>query len=88
MSEQQPELTKTSIPSLPEGTSNSKTIIFMVILSFTCALILSVLASALAKPKEIAKELDRSKQMMIAAKILNHDGNPYYYLCLDFVRHF
>lgn len=47
----------------------------MVILSFVCALILSVLASALAEPKEIAKDLDRSKQMMIAAKILNHQGN-------------
>ncbi|MBA3815336.1 MAG: NADH:ubiquinone reductase (Na(+)-transporting) subunit C [Parachlamydiaceae bacterium] len=55
--------------------SNYRTIMFMVILSFICALILSVLASVLAKPKEIAKELDRSKQMMIAAKILNHEGN-------------
>jgi len=51
------------------GPSNSQTIIFMVILSFVCALILSVLASVLAEPKEIAKDLDRSKQMMIAAKI-------------------
>lgn len=57
------------------GMSNSRTIIFMVILSFACALILSILASVLAKPKEIAKELDRSKQMMIAAKILNHEGS-------------
>lgn len=47
----------------------------MVILSFICALILSVLASALAVPKETAKDLDRSKQMMIAANILNHEGN-------------
>lgn len=54
--------------------SNARTIIFMVILSFICALILSVLASALAGPKEIAKDLDRSKQMMIAAKILSHNG--------------
>lgn len=58
-----------------QGTSNTRTILFMVILSFVCALILSVLASALAVPKEIAKDLDRSKQMMIAAKILNHEGN-------------
>lgn len=54
--------------------SNSRTIIFMVVLSFVCALILSLLASALAKPKEVAKDLDRSKQMMIAAKILDHHG--------------
>lgn len=54
--------------------SNRKTIVFMIILSFFCALILSILASALAKPKEIAKDLDRIKQLMIAAKILDHDG--------------
>jgi Na+-transporting NADH:ubiquinone oxidoreductase subunit C len=47
----------------------------MVILSFACALILSVLASALQQPKELAKDLDRSKQMMIAAKILSHEGH-------------
>ncbi len=52
----------------------------MVVLSFICALILSVLASALAKPKEVARELDRSKQMMIAAKVLSHEG---YFLVKD-----
>lgn len=52
----------------------------MVILSFACALILSLCASALAEPKAIAKDLDRSKQMMIAAKILSHDG---YFLMKD-----
>jgi Na+-transporting NADH:ubiquinone oxidoreductase subunit C len=57
-----------------QGFSNARTIIFVILLSFTCALILSVLASALAKPKEIAKDLDRSKQMMIAAKVLDHEG--------------
>lgn len=52
----------------------------MVLLSFACALILSVLASLLEEPKEVAKELDRSKQMMIAAKILDHNG---YFLVQD-----
>lgn len=47
----------------------------MVVLSFACAIILSLLASALAEPKDIARELDRSKQMMIAAKILDHKGH-------------
>lgn len=75
MSEQPPEKPKNSDSPPPAGMSNYRTIMFMVILSFICALILSVLASALAEPKEIAKELDRSKQMMIAAKILNHEGN-------------
>jgi len=47
----------------------------MIILSTVSAIILSVLASVLEKPKAIAKELDRSKQMMIAAKILDHNGH-------------
>lgn len=47
----------------------------MVVLSFICAMILSLLASALAIPKVRAKELDRSKQMMISAKILDHSGH-------------
>lgn len=68
MSKAQPETTnKTSY-------SNSKTILFMIVLSFICALILSVLASALKTPKEIAKELDRSKQMLIAARIIHPLG--------------
>lgn len=76
MSEQQPNpQTTNETASAPAGFSNSRTILFMVVLSFICALILSILASALAQPKEIAKDLDRSKQMMIAAKILNHEGN-------------
>lgn len=66
--------------SLPKAESNTKTIIFMVVLSFICALILSVLASALAEPKEVAKDLDRSKQLMIAAKMLSHEG---YFLIKD-----
>lgn len=48
-----------------------KTISFMVILSFICALILSVLASALKEPQETAKDLDRSTQMLIAARIIS-----------------
>ena len=57
------------------GESNLRTILFMVVLSLVCALILSILASVLAEPQAIAKNLDRSKQMMIAAKILDHQGN-------------
>ncbi|MGK5594479.1 MAG: NADH:ubiquinone reductase (Na(+)-transporting) subunit C [Parachlamydiaceae bacterium] len=63
-----------------KGFSNNQVILFMIVLSFICALILSVLASALAKPKEIARELDRSKQMMIAAQVLSHEG---YFLVKD-----
>ncbi len=60
--------------------NNARTIIFMTVLSLVCAIILSVLASALSGPKEIAKDLDRSKQMLIAAKILDYDG---YFLLQD-----
>jgi Na+-transporting NADH:ubiquinone oxidoreductase subunit C len=59
---------------------NVRTVLFMVALSFLCAIILSVLASALAEPKETAKNLDRNKQMLIAAKILDHQGH---FLVLD-----
>ncbi|GAB4233544.1 MAG: Na(+)-translocating NADH-quinone reductase subunit C [Chlamydiales bacterium] len=64
MSEQKPKA----------GASNAKIISFIVILSFICALILSVLSSALQSAQTVARELDRSKEMMIAARILNHDG--------------
>jgi Na+-transporting NADH:ubiquinone oxidoreductase subunit C len=60
--------------------SNGRTMLFTIALSFSCALILSLLASALAKPKEIAKELDRSKEMLMAAKILSREG---YFLTKD-----
>lgn len=60
-------------PSTTKATT-SYTLIFMVILSFICALILSMLASALQKPQEIAKELDRSTQMLIAARIMSPYG--------------
>ncbi len=72
MSEQQPKVDHDL--EQESDRHNVKTLLFMVALSFICALILSVLASVLAKPKEIAKELDRSVQMMIAAKILSHEG--------------
>lgn len=50
------------------------TLLFMVILSLVCAIILSVLASALRVPQEMARDLDRSKQMLIAARILSPYG--------------
>ena len=54
--------------------SNLKVYTFIICLSFVCALVLSVLATALKEPQESAKDLDRSKQMMIAARILNPKG--------------
>lgn len=60
---------------MPDSQKNSlRTILFMVVLSFICALILSVLASALETPQEMAKDLDRSQQMLIAARIVSPFG--------------
>lgn len=54
--------------------SNKYVIMFITGLSLICAVILSILASALAPAQEKAKELDRSEQMMIAAKLLSIKG--------------
>lgn len=51
-----------------------RTIFFMVVLSLVCAVILSILASTLKTPQETARELDRSKQMLIAAQLFNSAG--------------
>lgn len=53
---------------------NGYTLIFMTVLSFICAIILSTLAAALKEPQEQAKDLDRSKEMLIAARILSPFG--------------
>lgn len=64
-----------SEPSQPSARQqNLYTIQFMIVLSLVCAIILSVLASALKEPQEMAKELDRSKQMLIAARIMSPFG--------------
>jgi Na+-transporting NADH:ubiquinone oxidoreductase subunit C len=67
-------------PKPPKLNPSTYTILFMVALSFVCALILSTLASALQEPQETARELDRSKQMLIAARILSPYG---YFLVKD-----
>ena len=58
----------------PKGFTPRGTIFFMVILSFIAALILSVMASALRVPQQEARELDRSKEMLKSALILNSKG--------------
>ncbi len=61
--------------SQPRTFDNRSTITFMIILSVTCAVILSALASALAQPQELAREIYRSKQMLVSAQIYNTVGN-------------
>lgn len=67
-------------PQPKKGISNSQVMIFTIILSFVCAIILASMASALKEPQEVAKELDRSQQMMIAARIFTYEG---YFLMED-----
>lgn len=55
-------------------------IVFMAIVSAVCGFVLSFLAIALKDKKEIAKEFDRDKEMLIAAKMLSHQG---YFLMRD-----
>lgn len=63
-----------SSADLIEKPKNTKTILFVIIVCASCALILSVLASLLYKKQSEAKELDRSKQLLISASILSHEG--------------
>lgn len=57
-----------------QGRSNLQVMTFIVILSLVCAIVLSALASALKEPQEVAMELDRSENMLIAARIFTHAG--------------
>lgn len=47
---------------------------FIVILCFVCGLLLALAAYGLRNVQREAREFDRSKQMLIAAKILDHAG--------------
>jgi Na+-transporting NADH:ubiquinone oxidoreductase subunit C len=58
----------------PGRFSNQQTVLFMVVLSLVCAFVLSVLAAVLQKPQEEAKEFDRSREMLVAARIYNSQG--------------
>lgn len=60
--------------------SDVQVVLFIISLCFVCGLLLSVVAYVLQGPQKQAKEFDRSKQMLIAAKILNHKG---YFEMLD-----
>ena len=53
---------------------NLYTVKFMVVLSLVCAIILSTLASVLKEPQELARELDRSREMLVAARIMSPYG--------------
>ena len=60
------------MPPKKGGFTTRGIITFMVILSFISALILSLLAAALKTAQEEAKEFDRSKEMLVAARIYDN----------------
>ena len=59
----------------PKPASNTQTLTFMVVLCTTCAMILAVLATSLRERQEKAEELNRSQEMLIAARLFNAEGN-------------
>lgn len=54
--------------------TSTKTFLFVIILCFVCALILSILAECLKVPQRNARELYRSKQLLLASRLLSYDG--------------
>ncbi len=64
------------VPDQPisKGFSDRATILFVIVLSIVSASILAILSSALQKPQESARELDRSKQLLLSAQIFNYKG--------------
>jgi Na+-transporting NADH:ubiquinone oxidoreductase subunit C len=60
--------------TLDKKYSDGATYLFTITLCVMCALILSVVAYSLRVPQEKAREFDQSKQMLIAAHLLDHPG--------------
>jgi Na+-transporting NADH:ubiquinone oxidoreductase subunit C len=67
-------------PSRSAPYSDRQVLFFIICLCLICALLLAVAAYTLEKPQMRAKEFDQSKQMLIAAKILDPGG---YFQILD-----
>ncbi|MCH9610166.1 MAG: Na(+)-translocating NADH-quinone reductase subunit C [Chlamydiales bacterium] len=60
--------------------TDGQTILFITVLCVVCGLLLAVIAYSLQGPQERARAFDRSKQMLIAAKIVDHEG---FFILLD-----
>lgn len=54
--------------------SNAYTLTFVLVLCFSCSLVLSILASVLREPQEKAQKIEQSTQMLLSAQIYNPAG--------------
>ena len=63
-----------SEPPKRKSYSDTQIFTFIVLLCVICGLLLAVVSFSLQNQQIAAKEFDQSKQMLIAAKILNHSG--------------
>ena len=54
--------------------TNTYTIAFVIVLCFSCSLVLSILASVLREPQEKAQRIELSQQMLLSAKAFSHQG--------------
>lgn len=68
-----PNESPTNEPSL-QGHSSRYTLVFTFVLCAVCAIVLAAMASGLKETQQAAIELDRSKQMLMAAHVLNSEG--------------
>lgn len=67
-------MSETTSSPKPSGFSDRATLVFVIILSVVSASILALLASSLKSPQEEARELDRSKELLLSAQIYNSLG--------------
>jgi Na+-transporting NADH:ubiquinone oxidoreductase subunit C len=63
-----------TVSGQPNTSSNSYTVAFIVILCTICGTLLALLATGLKDKQDHAQELDRSKQLLIAARMFHRDG--------------
>lgn len=58
----------------PSSSSNMKVVSFIIVLCLVCGFLLASVSFALQKTQNEAKEFDRNKQMLIAAKVIHPNG--------------
>ena len=62
------------MPEQKKSPGNFQVFLFIIIICFVCAGILSVLTQVLQPKQERSRKLYQSKQMLLSAHILDYDG--------------